>query len=80
LIIEVKPDYQKLIYNFFYGSFFDEYIETLDNGNKVYYRQMKDTNGNPTASYRIEADYVNMLENGMPLLHYKRYDSDEAIQ
>lgn len=74
IVVDVSLKVDNLIYNFFYGSFFDEYIETLENGNKIYSRTLKDTNGNITAIYQIELDYENSLVNSMPILKYQRQD------
>ena len=75
VIVDVKQNTDKAVYDFFYGSFIDEFIETLENGNKKYFRKLKDTDGNITAIYEMEIDYENQLETGIPPLKYKRLDN-----
>ncbi len=71
-ILDVKVDEEKLIYNFFYGNYFDEIREVLYNGNHVYRRTFKDRDGTVTAVYRMELDFANKSEEGMPVIHYEK--------
>lgn len=74
IIINVSENEIKKIYDFFYGNFIDEYVETKENGNKVYYRKIMDKDKNYIAVYQMELDYNNLLDNGMPLIKYERLD------
>lgn len=74
IVINVKSDKSKNIYDFFYGEYIDEYIETLGNGNKIFYRSINDQDGNQVAAYRIEIDYSRTYNNGMPIINYTRLD------
>jgi len=74
IILDVKYDKSKNIYDFFYGNYIDEYIETQSNGNKIFYRAINDKDGNQIAAYQIEIDYTTTYNNGMPIIKYTRLD------
>jgi len=74
ILIESKQNVEEMVYNFFYGSYFDEYIDFLDNGNHIYRRSIKDSEGNIMATYQIELDFSLKTESGMPTIHYLRTD------
>jgi len=74
IILNVEKDKTDLIYDFFYGNYIDEFIDELDNGNKIYYRTIKDTDNNPIAIYQMELDYNTTYNGGMPIINYTRLD------
>jgi len=74
IILNVKEDKTDLVYDFFYGNYIDEFIQKLDNGNKIYYRTIKDTDNNPIAIYEMELDYNTTYNGGMPSIKYTRLD------
>jgi len=74
IILNVEKDKTDLVYDFFYGNYIDEYIDELDNGNKIYYRTIKDTDNNPIAIYRLEINYNTTYNGGMPVINYTRLD------
>jgi len=71
-ILDVRPDEDKNIYDFFYGSYIDELKDILPNGNHVYLRTIKDKYGNPKTVYRMTLDFATKTTEGFPNIEYEK--------
>jgi len=72
LILDVKPDEDRMIYDFFYGQYIDEFKEILSNGNHLYLRTIKDRDGTVISVYRIELNFNTKTDQGLPTIYYQK--------
>ena len=72
LILDVKFNEEQVIYDFFYGQYFDEFKEVLSNGNHSYLRTIKNRDGVVLSVYRMELDFNTKSDQGLPTIYYEK--------